>query len=220
MAELALDDVEWDALAGRLDGVRVAELVRRDAAPAARCRREAPQGRAGRRGRPRSPGGRAIRWRRRSDAGGPANGSICSQAQRSMPTSRRSPPLPRRTRTPPVARCRSLSARASASLIRRPARHSKTISVLVRNPYGVPPAQRMIPTSSSTRRRVGRVTKSSVTRRMAAAMAGHGRGRATTASRVELNGRSHVRQRPRSATARMGSGSGAGREARRAVGRA
>jgi hypothetical protein len=40
--------------------------------------------------------------------------------------------------------------KASASLIRRPARHNKTMSVLVRKPYGVSPAQRMIATSSST----------------------------------------------------------------------
>jgi hypothetical protein len=29
---LALDDVEWDALVGELDGVRVAQLVGREAA--------------------------------------------------------------------------------------------------------------------------------------------------------------------------------------------
>ena len=33
MAELALDDVERHALASELDGVRVAQLVRREAAP-------------------------------------------------------------------------------------------------------------------------------------------------------------------------------------------
>ena len=33
MAELSLDDVEQDALAGEFDSVRVAELVRREAPP-------------------------------------------------------------------------------------------------------------------------------------------------------------------------------------------
>jgi hypothetical protein len=33
VAELALNDVERHALAGELDGVRVAQLVRREAAP-------------------------------------------------------------------------------------------------------------------------------------------------------------------------------------------
>jgi hypothetical protein len=55
-----LDDVERDALASHLDGVRVAELVRGDAAPDTSRHREAPQGRADGRGRPRSADGRAV----------------------------------------------------------------------------------------------------------------------------------------------------------------
>jgi hypothetical protein len=50
MAELALDDVERDALTGHLDGVRVAQLVRGDAAPDTSRRCEALQGRADGRG--------------------------------------------------------------------------------------------------------------------------------------------------------------------------
>jgi len=54
--------------------------------------------------------------------------------QTSKPTSRRRPPLPRRTKMLPRDASRSLSASDSASLIRRPARHSTTISARVRKP--------------------------------------------------------------------------------------
>jgi hypothetical protein len=48
--------------------------------------------------------------------------------QRSMPTSRRLPPLPLRTSTTLREGSRSLSVSASASLMRRPARQSTTIT--------------------------------------------------------------------------------------------
>ena len=64
-------------------------------------------------------------WRRMS-----IHDSSWDHAQRSMPTSRRRPPLPWRTSTAPRAGSRSVSARSSASPIRRPARHRITISAL------------------------------------------------------------------------------------------
>ena len=43
LAELALDDVQRHALAGELERVRVAQLMRREPAPDARLGREAPE---------------------------------------------------------------------------------------------------------------------------------------------------------------------------------
>ena len=43
MPELALDDVQRHAFAGHLDGVRVAELVRREASPHAGVAGDAAQ---------------------------------------------------------------------------------------------------------------------------------------------------------------------------------
>ena len=47
MAELALDDVEWNAFAGHLDGVRVAKLMRCKATPDAGAHGQATQAGAG-----------------------------------------------------------------------------------------------------------------------------------------------------------------------------
>ena len=52
MAELALDDVERDALTGELERVRVAQLVRRKAAPDPRAGGEPAELGADRGGRP------------------------------------------------------------------------------------------------------------------------------------------------------------------------
>jgi hypothetical protein len=60
MAELALDDVERDALAGELERVGVAQLVRRKAAPDPGAGGEPPELRADRGARPRPPAGRAV----------------------------------------------------------------------------------------------------------------------------------------------------------------
>ena len=54
--------------------------------------------------------------------GSSSHGSSCFHAHRSIPTSRRLPPLPRRTRIAPRFLSRWLSRRSSASLIRSPAR--------------------------------------------------------------------------------------------------
>jgi hypothetical protein len=60
MPQLALDDVERHALAGQLECVRVAQLVRREPAPDARPRRAAAELAADSRGRPRPPAGAAV----------------------------------------------------------------------------------------------------------------------------------------------------------------
>jgi hypothetical protein len=63
----------------------------------------------------------------------------CVHAQRSMPTSRRLSPLPWRTTSEPWSGCRSVSLSASASLIRRPARHNTTMIPRNRTPSGCRP---------------------------------------------------------------------------------
>jgi hypothetical protein len=60
VAELALDDVERNALTRELERVRVAQLVRRKAAPDPRAGGEPAELGADRGGRPRSPAGRAV----------------------------------------------------------------------------------------------------------------------------------------------------------------
>ena len=105
MPELALDDRQRDPFVGHLDRVRVAELMRREPTPdpvcggsPARCRRAD----AGAQLRPavgpwitqnNGPTGNCMR--------SCCQGSICSHAQLSIPTSRRLSPLPWRTSTAP-----------------------------------------------------------------------------------------------------------------------
>ncbi|MEP6995790.1 MAG: hypothetical protein ABI968_14805, partial [Acidobacteriota bacterium] len=60
MAELTLDHVERDALAGELDGVGVAQLVRRDTAPDARLGGESAELDAHVGARPGPSAGRAV----------------------------------------------------------------------------------------------------------------------------------------------------------------
>src|SRR5215213_4249814 len=60
VAELALDHVKRHALAGELDGVGVAELVRRKAAPDTRLGGEPAEFDARVGARPRPPAGRAV----------------------------------------------------------------------------------------------------------------------------------------------------------------
>ncbi len=79
-----------------------------------------------------------------------SQGSSCRHAQRSIPTSRRLPPFPRRTRTAPRALSRSLSLRSSASPIRSPARQSSTIRARRRCPSARSPAARINAMISST----------------------------------------------------------------------
>jgi len=74
----------------------------------------------------------------------------CSHAQSSIPTIRRFPPLPARTSTDPVFGSRSVSVRASASLIRNPARHRIAISPRVLSAYWPGRASRITRMISST----------------------------------------------------------------------
>jgi hypothetical protein len=60
MAELALDDVERDPVVGERDGVGVAQLVRREAAPHTGLRGDAPQLGAGGVARPGPPTGGTV----------------------------------------------------------------------------------------------------------------------------------------------------------------
>jgi hypothetical protein len=103
VAELTLDDHERHAFARHLHGVGVAELVGREAA--AHAGRGAAQLRAGGCGRPRSAPGGAVddaeqRPDRKLEAKLEPGWSSC-EPQSSMPTSRRRPPLPRRTSSEP-----------------------------------------------------------------------------------------------------------------------
>jgi hypothetical protein len=152
--ELALDHDERNAFVRHLDRVGVPQLVRRD-------RRLTPAAAAAWRNRLRAADGS-----QRRPAVGPwithntvpigssrrisSHGSSCSHAQRSIPTSRRLPPFPRRTSTAPRERSRSLSWSEGASLIRSPARQSSTISARSRWPSARSLIVRMTATISST----------------------------------------------------------------------
>jgi len=103
--ELPLDDVERDALAGELERVSVAQLVWRE-------RRLTPARIASRRNSERTaapdqglpPVGPSMMQNSGptgSSALALSHGRRCSQAQSSMPTSRRRPPLPLRTSSEP-----------------------------------------------------------------------------------------------------------------------
>jgi len=76
--------------------------------------------------------------------------ATCSLAQSSIPTILRFPPLPARTSTDPVFGSRSVSASASASLIRKPARYRIAINPRVLSAYGPGPASRITRMISST----------------------------------------------------------------------
>ena len=175
MSELPLDDDERDALVRHLDGVGVPQLVWGEPAPDARAAAADATVCA----RPMVPNvvRRSVRGyasMRRSDPWISTQGSSWSHAQRSIPTSRRLPPFPRRINTAPRVRSRSLSWSESASLIRSPARHSSTISASGDRRRG-----HRSPHHSDDlfdRRRIGRVLLTLVSRRTASVVAGHGRG--------------------------------------------
>ena len=113
MPELPLDHDERNALVGHFHRVSVPELMRRESSAHASCLRAWCSCL------------RAAEASHRRPAVGPwithstapigssrrtsSHGSICSQAQRSIPTSRRLPPFPCRTSTAPRERSRSLS---------------------------------------------------------------------------------------------------------------
>ena len=119
VTELALDHEQWDAFARHLHGMRVAQLMRREPTSHPRSAGRLMQLRSDAGRSPRTSAGRSAqdaeqRPDRERRAQREPRGS-CSQAQRSIPTSRRLPPLPRRTRIAPLTGSRSLSANASAS---------------------------------------------------------------------------------------------------------
>ena len=137
MPELALDDVDRDALAGELDGMSVAELVGRkpasDAGVGGELAQLAPGG--GDQRRPRvapsmtqnsGPGGSKTR--------SASHASSCSKPNGSMPASRRLSPLPWRMSSEPRPWSMSVSLSASASEMRSPPRHSTPISARIRKP--------------------------------------------------------------------------------------
>ena len=138
VTELTLDNNQWHALVRHLDSVRMTQLMRREPPPHTRLGRGARQLLASRGGLP-APARVAPRITHNNAPTGSSrrtasHGSSCDHAQRSIPTSRRRPPLPRRTRTAPREASRSVSARSSASPIRSPARHKITISARSRAP--------------------------------------------------------------------------------------
>ena len=138
MPELALNDDQRHALAGHLDGVRVAQLVRRKASPHTGLAGDAAQLGAGGGGRLRPSARGAVddteqRPNRQLDPGlepgrellpGPVVHADLAAAAA----------LPRRTSSEPRRASRSASASASASQIRSPARHSTTINPRKRRP--------------------------------------------------------------------------------------
>ena len=106
MPELALDDVQRHALAGELERVRVAQLVRREAPPdagaGAASRRNSVRTAAPDHGRPRvGPSMMQNSGPTGSSTRAVSHGRSCSQPHSSIPTSRRRPPLPWRTRIDP-----------------------------------------------------------------------------------------------------------------------
>ena len=136
MPELALDDVERQTLASELERVRVAQLMRCEPAPdpghGGQPVELKPDGCSGPRPSTRGAIDDAEQRPDRQLAARREPGPTCSQS--SIPTSRRRPPLPLRTRSEPSLTSRSCSASASASWMRSPARHNTTIFARGRQP--------------------------------------------------------------------------------------
>jgi hypothetical protein len=153
VSELALDDDQWHALAGHLDRVCVTQLVRSEASANAGSRRGAPELSACPACRPRAAAGASVddaEQRTGSMTRAVSHGSSSCHPQSSIPTSRRRPALPRRTSSEPRWRSRSASCSASASSIRRPARHKTATSPRSRRPCRRSPTICMTATISVT----------------------------------------------------------------------
>ena len=116
----------------------MAQLVRREPAPDTGAGGEPPELAAHRGPGPRRPPVRPSMMHNSGPTGSSAraasHGHSCSQPHSSMPTSRRRPPLPRRTSSEPRRWSRSCSASASTSCSRSPARHNTTIIARMRQP--------------------------------------------------------------------------------------
>ena len=113
-----------------------------------------------------------------------SHGRSCSQPQASMPTSRRRPPLPRRTSNEPRW-SRSPSVSASASWMRKPARphdHDQPAQA---------PAVSSVASGTHNRddllhlRRIGGIAQTLVARRMAGVETGQRRGRSASTGMIE-----------------------------------
>jgi hypothetical protein len=176
--ELTLDNQQWDALARHLYRVGVAQLVWGEAAAQSGASGRAVQLNADSGWRP----GRPRMGPRRTQNSAPtgsversvSHGASCCHAQRSIPTSRRLPPLPRRISTVPRSASRSLSVNARASLIRSPARHSTMIRPRSRIPSASSPAAHH-GDDLLDRRRVGRILQPLVARGSSLVITGQGR---------------------------------------------
>ncbi len=144
MPELALDDVDRDPFARELDGMRVPQLMRREAPPHASVGGELAQF-----------GARLVADQRRPRVGpsmtqnkGPGGNDTrcanqaasCSNPNWSIPASRRLSPLPWRISSDPRRASMSVSLSANASEIRSPARHNTAINARTRGPWRSWPA--------------------------------------------------------------------------------
>jgi hypothetical protein len=189
MPQLALDDVERDAFVGEFDrgAWRSWWGAKRRRTPAFEAtRRSWARAESLAQGRPRvrpstthssGPTGSAMR--------SSSQGRRCSQRHGSMPTSRRRPPLPWRTSTDPVPGSRSRSVRASASLMRSPARQSNTTSARIRAPWTSVAGLAHDSDDLLDRGRVRRIAQPPVARRPAGEVAGQGDQRAAATGGVQ-----------------------------------
>ena len=154
MSELPLDDRQRDPFVRHLDRVGVPELVWREPSPDPGLGRQPAKLTARRCRRPAATAGWSSEDAEQRTDGQPTRCSVqrqtCSHAQSSIPTILRFPPLPARTSTDPVFGSRSDSVSASASLIRKPARHKIAISPRILSAYGPGPASRITRMISST----------------------------------------------------------------------
>jgi hypothetical protein len=188
MPELSLDDDERDAFAGHLDRVCVAQLARGEASAHDRPGGGAAELGACAAGGPRASARASVddaeQWTDRQATRTISHGSSSCQPQSSIPTSRRRPPLPRRTRIEPRRRSRSASRSASASSMRRPARHND-------DQPAEPPAVPTIAGDAHDRDdlldggRVGWIAQAFVARRTTGMKGGHRRRRAPTTGGIE-----------------------------------
>jgi hypothetical protein len=120
---------------------RYVEVIPRSACPSWRCM--TPKERLRETSRRHARDGADVEQTAVGRRFGRQSGGAGRGGRRSIPTSRRLPPLPRRTKIAPRAVSRSLLDNASASLIRSPARQSTTTSPRNLSLSAVSPAARI-----------------------------------------------------------------------------